>query len=162
MVNFNEIIGRIKSFLGISLNKELAVIMGLSASDFSKRKKTGAILPLIIDWGIAQKVDLNWLIKGYGSQPNKSLTYNIDTIESEVHSPDVVYCPDPWHETLKKAKLILEANTEDSNALAANIKAAHKSMLEKADLKKRVEQLEKLSTIGREKEENNLTRKTGS
>lgn len=39
MVNFDEIVSRVKAFKRINSNKDFAVILGLSAPDFSKRKK---------------------------------------------------------------------------------------------------------------------------
>jgi hypothetical protein len=64
MVNLIKIIERAKKFGSYSSEKEFANKIGLSAPDFSKRKKSGTLLPLIIDWGIAEKVNLNWLLTG--------------------------------------------------------------------------------------------------
>ena len=64
MVNLFNIIERVKKYLNIATNKEYADIIGISPPDFSKRKKTGTLLPLIIEWGVANKVNLHWLITG--------------------------------------------------------------------------------------------------
>jgi hypothetical protein len=64
MVNLIKIIERAKKFGSYSSEKEFANKLGISPPDFSKRKKTGTLLPLIIDWGIAEKVNLNWLLTG--------------------------------------------------------------------------------------------------
>lgn len=66
MVNFSEIVGRIKLIEHLQTDKELAEIFGLSPPDLSKRKKSGSLLPLIISWGISNKVNLHWLLTGEG------------------------------------------------------------------------------------------------
>lgn len=67
MNNFSDIISRIKEDSGFSTDKEVAEIFGLTPQEFSIRKKRGTLLPLIVNWGISQKKDLNWLLTGEGS-----------------------------------------------------------------------------------------------
>lgn len=64
MIDLNEIIERVKISQKLSLNKEVAEMLGLSAADFSLRKKRGTLLTIIIEWGVNQNVNLDWLITG--------------------------------------------------------------------------------------------------
>lgn len=64
MVNIKFIIERLQELTGINSKKELAVLFGLSAADFSNRKRRGSLLPLIIDWAINENVNVNWLLTG--------------------------------------------------------------------------------------------------
>lgn len=69
MVNFNKIIERISVISGKIKDKEIAEIIGLSAPDFSKRKKKGtdSLIRHFLEWGIKNNINLNWLFLGYGS-----------------------------------------------------------------------------------------------
>ena len=66
MVYLSEIVERAKKYRNIETDKQIADMMGLTPPDFSKRKKTGTLLPLIIEWGISNKVNLHWLLTGEG------------------------------------------------------------------------------------------------
>ncbi len=48
-------------------DKEIAELFDLTPQEFSRRKKRGTLLAKIIDWGICQSADLNWLLTGEGS-----------------------------------------------------------------------------------------------
>ncbi len=80
MVNFVDIIKRVRELRNLSSDKEFAEKLGLSAPDFSKRKKTGTLLPLIVDWGINERVNLDWLLTGNG-HPYKKDEQQIEEIE---------------------------------------------------------------------------------
>lgn len=67
MVNLFEIVDRVKKLKGFSSDKDFANILDISAPDFSKRKKSGTLLPLLIDWGIAEIVNFDWLLRGEGA-----------------------------------------------------------------------------------------------
>jgi hypothetical protein len=51
-----------------SSQEQVAVLIGLSPQDLSKRKGAGAdsLLSLIVNWGINQRVNLAWLLSGEG------------------------------------------------------------------------------------------------
>jgi len=66
MVDFLEIISRIKYLTGKKRDKELADLFNISPADFLNRKKRGTLLPLIIEWGIHESVNLDWLLTGQG------------------------------------------------------------------------------------------------
>ncbi len=55
MVDFDKIISLVKKIENLSNDKDLAALFGLSAQNFSKKKKAGTLLRTIIDWGIAKK-----------------------------------------------------------------------------------------------------------
>jgi hypothetical protein len=92
-----SIIARMKHIAGIKTDKDLAELIDLSPADFSNRKKRDTLLPLIIDWAIHEKVDLNWLLTGDGNQtldsvdadslnPVDSYSFRIKSLEKEVES----------------------------------------------------------------------------
>lgn len=64
MVNLDLIIERIEKLKGITGDKHVAAILGISPQDFSNRKKRGSLLPVIFEWAINETVNLDWLIKG--------------------------------------------------------------------------------------------------
>jgi len=66
MADFLEIISRIKYLTGKKRDKELADLFNISPADFLNRKKRGTLLPLIIEWGIHESVNLDWLLTGQG------------------------------------------------------------------------------------------------
>jgi len=66
LVDLSKTISRVKKSCGYKFDKQLAEMFGLSSQDFNTRKKRGTLLPLLIEWGINQKVDLNWLFTGEG------------------------------------------------------------------------------------------------
>jgi len=68
MVNFVKIVDRIREIEKLAREKDVAELFEISPPDFSKRKKSGTLLPFIINWGIAKKVNLNWLITGRGEK----------------------------------------------------------------------------------------------
>lgn len=86
MVILDDVIQRLKDKLGLSKNFELADIIGISAPDFSKRKKTGTLLPLILDIAISEKVNLDWLFTGIeaGSLEEKTETNVIDSEHTDI------------------------------------------------------------------------------
>ena len=70
MVNLIDIIDRLKHSLSLEKNYEVADLLGLSPADFSKRKKTGTLLPLIIELAISKRVNLEWLLRGENVDPS--------------------------------------------------------------------------------------------
>lgn len=66
MDNIEEIISRFKKVHQLKTDKKMAEMLGLSQPDFAKRKKTGTLLKIIVQRGINQNVNLNWLLAGRG------------------------------------------------------------------------------------------------
>jgi hypothetical protein len=60
----NEILTRIKSIRNLKNNKDVAVLLNISGSDFSNRKKRGTLLPLITQWAIDEKINIEHLLNG--------------------------------------------------------------------------------------------------
>jgi hypothetical protein len=85
-VNLDDIIEKIKSLKKISTDKELAELFEISAPDFSKRKRIGSLIPLIVLWAISNKIDLNWLFGYQGDIFNDDQISNkiIDIDHSEI------------------------------------------------------------------------------
>lgn len=88
MIIFEKIIERMKVAAHITTDKDVALILGLSPPDFSRRKKAGSLLPLIIEWAINENVELDWLIKGEKQGYQAAPIYN----EGEKVKPS----PDQW------------------------------------------------------------------
>ncbi len=138
MVNLSEIIKRVKKHLNIKTNKEYADIIGISPPDLSKRKKSGTLLPLIVEWGVANKVNLQWLITGEGEmirEDKKGSLYN--KVEPD-EDPEIV-------DLLSRTVEILRSDTDYSASLSANIRSFHHAVKmegEVSGLKSRVTALE--------------------
>lgn len=75
MVNLDEIVKRLLKVKGLSQGKEAAVLLGISAADLSNRKKRGTLLPLLVEWGLKEKVDMHWFITGEKMRPLKDAFY---------------------------------------------------------------------------------------
>ena len=58
------ILERMKAIENVLSDKELAPILGLTAADFSNRKKRGTLISLIFEWALENDCDLNYLFKG--------------------------------------------------------------------------------------------------
>ncbi|CAN2041044.1 HTH araC/xylS-type domain-containing protein [Candidatus Magnetomoraceae bacterium gMMP-15] len=109
-MNTNKIIDKIKYIKKFKSDKDIAELLGISPTNFNNRKKRGTLIPLITEWGIHEKVDLNWLLKGdesvYKTSPNNQqinldiLTEVIKSVEEGLNINDLYLPPD------KKAQLI--------------------------------------------------------
>ena len=65
-MNLNEIISRLKIFLKIQDDKELAEILGVSPQDFANRYRRGTLINLILEFVLNKNVNLNWIFWGKG------------------------------------------------------------------------------------------------
>ncbi len=52
------ILERMKAIENVLSDKELAPILGLTAADFSNRKKRGTLISLIFEWALENDCDL--------------------------------------------------------------------------------------------------------
>jgi len=84
MINLNSVVGRILEKKGLTQNREVAEILGISPADFSNRKKRGTLLPLLIDWAIHEKVNLHWFITGERIFDSKSTALDPDPEVAEL------------------------------------------------------------------------------
>lgn len=75
MVNLDGIVKRLLEIKGLSQGKEAANLLGISAADFSNRKKRGTLLPLLIEWGLKEKVDMHWFITGQKMNASMDVFY---------------------------------------------------------------------------------------
>ena len=66
-VESQSIIDRIKAIKGVQTDKDVALLLGLTPADFFNRKKRGTLIPLIVEWALAEDRDLNELFKGLDS-----------------------------------------------------------------------------------------------
>lgn len=92
LVDVKCVISRAKNIAGITTDRELSKIIGISSADFGNRKKRGTLLPLLINWAANGNVDLNYLIKG---QEEKEEEKKITAIEkpSEFDRSKIEYIP---------------------------------------------------------------------
>lgn len=68
----NAILERVKKITGKNSDKELAELLGLKQGNFSARKQRGSLTPVISEWAIQTKIDLNWLLRGESSRKDVS------------------------------------------------------------------------------------------
>jgi len=64
LVDIDDIISRVRSYLKIKSDRQVAEVLGISKENFSNRKRRGSLMPLFIEWGIKEGVNLQWLITG--------------------------------------------------------------------------------------------------
>jgi len=65
-VNYAAIVKRLMRLQNFDNEYQVADMLGISPPDMSRRKKSGTLLNLIIDWAINQNINLDWLFKGEG------------------------------------------------------------------------------------------------
>ncbi len=63
-VHINNILQRAKKEAGVSTNKQLADLLGISENNFSNMKRRGTILTPLLEWAINRRVHLSWLVYG--------------------------------------------------------------------------------------------------
>ena len=68
MTDLLEISKRIKKVSGVKRNKEVAELIGISASNFSSqwKKNSDTLFRNFMEWGLKNGINLNWLATGYG------------------------------------------------------------------------------------------------
>lgn len=74
MINIDVVVENIKALKGLKVDKEVADLMGLSAADFSNRKKRGTLLPLVLEWAVEEDVSLDWLTTDYSETPGGGIS----------------------------------------------------------------------------------------
>ena len=83
MINFYDIeilIDRIKVLHSIKTDSQLSELIGISAADFSLRKKRNTLFTPIILWAINERLNLNWLV--YGKQDDVVDTTTVQAVAS--------------------------------------------------------------------------------
>ena len=71
-INLDVVLARLKKMKGFATNKEVAKIFGISEPDFSRRKKKGTLLPLVIAWALGNQVNIDWLLTGRSSKAGQA------------------------------------------------------------------------------------------
>jgi len=66
MINEIDIVDRAQQASGLKSDKDFAMLLGLSAQDFSNRKRRGSLTPLVLDWAINEKVNVSFILTGEG------------------------------------------------------------------------------------------------
>lgn len=178
----NFTIERIKKIKGYKTNKQVAELFRLSDSDFINRKNRNTLTPLIVEWAVLEKVDLNWLFKEHtddfkmelevitreeaerrkkaAAEPIYIDTSNPSTPSNPVETPGGTFGEDV--ECLRKIYNYGDAGI--ISAIHQNLKTFVRTVAqdneiqmlkaENAEIRKRLELLEqKLSTDGRGKVE---------
>jgi|GEM_PF-3559438 len=67
-----ELIEKIKLEYSLSDDKEVANLIGISAQNFSAKKKKGTVVNDILCWAIEKDKDLNFLFKSHGYDEKKA------------------------------------------------------------------------------------------
>ncbi len=105
MVNVDEVVRRAKELKGVKTDRDFSQLIGLSPADFSNRKKRGTLLPVVLEWGVHENVNLPWLLQGVqenqGGLDKQLLRIVIEAVEEGLNELNLALKPD------KKAELIL-------------------------------------------------------
>ena len=70
-IDTQKIIDRIKVVRNLPSDKEVAILLDLTPADFSNRKKRDTLTSLIVEWAVAENLDLNDLFKGGESEEDR-------------------------------------------------------------------------------------------
>ena len=121
-----------KEITGHTSEKLIAEEIGLSGADFSKRKKnkTNTLLALITEWGINQKLNINWLLTGNGPQrlPGPEAAPSIETHDPDPETADLI----------AMTRKIIASNTGYAHSLKMNIR----SFYDAVETQQRIQNLE--------------------
>ncbi len=141
--------------MNIKADKDIALIIGLSAPDFSKRKKSGTLLPLIINYGISKKVNLHWLLTGEGEITRKPEYKNGVCVAEDVSIYKVGVSDDDPEITglLSMTREILKSSTDYSASLAANVRSFYHAIKTEKRLNKMESRLESFEKCLKKKQE---------
>jgi septal ring factor EnvC (AmiA/AmiB activator) len=137
-IEINLIIDRAKIAFGAGTQEQLAVIFNISASDFSKRKRSGTLIKLIEKEAYLKNISYDWIKTGRGSM--KSEAYSAAEYpcpdQSPTRSPMVELnhqYSDP-DQLIRKTAKILRSNTSFCKALDSNIEAFHEAIVLREEL----------------------------
>lgn len=123
-MDFLRITNKLKEYKKFSTDKEIADLFGLSEQDFNNRKRRGSLLPLILNWALNEKVDLEWLFREVQEKAKPS-----DNIEvAEKGSAYIKEEGIKISNLLTRAAEVLDSNSIFRQALAANINAIHQAI----------------------------------
>ena len=67
----DQIVERLKAASGLKKKKDIAELFGISPGDYGNREKRGTLLPLIVEWGIENSINMDWLLRGEGPSGGK-------------------------------------------------------------------------------------------
>ena len=70
-LNDQEVAERAKALSGATNDSQMAEILGIKPQSYHNRKKNGNLWPLILEWGIQQNANLNWLVWGKDKEETK-------------------------------------------------------------------------------------------
>lgn len=130
------ILDRVKSVKNLKNDKDIAILLNISNSDFSNRKKRGTLLPLITQWAIDEKLDVDRLMKGdNGKTP----------VQQCIHEENASYeTKASMDELLAAARKVLTSG----NKMAAEMLEKNILYLARAvDVEKRTAKLKKKSNL---------------
>jgi len=145
MINYSEIINRIKHLTGKTLKKEVAGLFHLSAADFSNRKRRDTLLPLIIEWAIHESVNIDWLLTGEGPMQKEEKQQAPMAMEEPASYAAI---DQKTADFLRMTREVIESKTIYADALESNVVAFHRAVVreslptDSASLDQRVKQIE--------------------
>lgn len=127
LVNYFEIIKRIKEIEGLRHNKDVAALWNLSENDFSNRKRRGTLLGLLVSYGIKKGLSLDLFLTGKNITPINAGS----VVEASAEYGAAFMCG--WTPEIREAcrtvKKILESgDKKTADALRQNIEAFETSV----------------------------------
>ncbi len=140
-----KIIERLKVCANLKSDADIARLFGMTPQNFNNKKLRGSLIPIIVDWCIHNKVDINWMITGNRIHsendiadyaPKKDDTEAIEPIDfSEYRKDKRSRCrrkDDAWGDTFKTMTYILLSGDPDMIELTRqNLKSTASTIAKK-------------------------------
>jgi len=133
MLNVRKIIERIQNKTGMNQTQIALEIFGKSKQGLNNQIRNNTIdFHALVDWGVNEKIDLDWLLTGEGTPGQASKSNGAENvIEYIVPEPEI-------NRLLTLSREILQSKTSYANVLDANIR----SFYEAIETQKRFDEIE--------------------
>jgi len=120
MLNVRKIIERIQNTTGMNQTQIASEIFGKSKQGLNNQIRNNTLdFHALVDWGVNEKIDLDWLLTGEGT-PGRELTGpNVN---------DYMATDSEINRLLDLSREILQSKTSYANVLDANIKSFHEAI----------------------------------
>ena len=112
-MDLDSIHSRVEDYLKSKIDKDIAKLLGISANDFSNRKRRNTLLPVIIEWATNEKVSLDWIV--YGEEKKNPEDSKNPTLSSE-HLL-LVNTYDAAEDSIKEAALTMLKNSAEKSKI---------------------------------------------
>jgi len=112
----SAVLERLKKATGLRKEKDIARLLGISAQDFSNRKRRETLWPLLSEWARKEGISLDWLLSGAGEMRQIKRPGEIREGAASYSTPD-------YHFLCRAVEAVEKGLDQGGNKLGPNQKA---------------------------------------